>query len=744
MTGPLTLASNAVQPLEAVPKQQMDALLGGSNSFMPAGAIQYFATAAIPTGWLVADGSEKSRTTYSDLFGVLGTLYGAGNGVTTFNLPDLRGTFLRSLDSGRGIDPGRPLGTMQGGANQYHTHELVDPGHAHDIFDPGHGHQLVDPGHQHNTVGYWTNQPGNQVGTGSVVANSALSTNTQPALTGLTITGSNSNVLVNPIGTGIYALSEGIESRPVNVAMVACIRAYGAIMTGQLGSMAFQDANAVNITGGSGVFTVLKSNKVPTDPTDVVRLHELGGLGAITGILSGDPQALFIDNTTPNIPIIRPVTNQPNGLLKLNAAGIVPPNLINPSGFNYEGTWDASPGTLPPAVGVQDGSFYDIVVAGTLTVYMPTGAPQTILVAIGSRLVWLATSASLPVNHWYYEPPPALSGATASQVTNVPAGGIFAANVQAALNELDTEKLPTTAVTSYRNKIINGAFDVWQRGTNFPNVAALTYTADRWAVFSDGTGNLSVQQTAVSAADQPVLNTDYVAAITKGGVPTSAQNIFQRVEGLRNFVGKTFALSLRAYGTGTLNVRFLYSVNGSAGPFTTISTVGVPITADWTVLRTAQVAVPIVDCTPNSIFQVGFDFQSTTTGTTFLANVQLEESVIATPFERRPRGMELALCQRYYEQSLALTGTAGARGLIAFASTATQGFYFIVPKRVTPTLTAYSRNGTVGVMSSASNGLDTAAASASGLSPQGIHLMNTSGLTPGLLYEMNYAANAEL
>ena len=459
MTGPLFLAGNAVQPLEAVPKQQMDALLGGSTSYIPAGAIQYFATAAVPAGWLVADGSEKSRTTYSDLFTAIGTLYGGGNGATTFNLPDLRGTFLRSLDSGRGIDPGRGIGTFQGGTNQYHTHGTTDNGHNHAFDIAPHSHSITDPGHNHTMPGFWTNQPGNDVGTSAVQANSDVGDHTNSAFTGINATNpAVFDYVIHPATTGLAINYEGVEARPVNVAMVACIRAYGAVMTGQLGTMAFQDANAVNITGGSGVFSHLECTAPPIHPNDVVRLQELGGLGAITAILSGDPQALFVDNTTPLTPIIRPVVNQPNGLLKLNAAGIVPPNLINPSGFNYEGTWDASGGTLPPTVGVQDGSFYDVVVAGTLTVYMPDGNPQVIAVAIGSRLVWLATSASLPVNHWYYEPPPALSGATASQVTNVPSGGISASNVQDALNELDSEKFDKVGGHISGDVTLDGSF----------------------------------------------------------------------------------------------------------------------------------------------------------------------------------------------------------------------------------------------------------------------------------------------
>ncbi|MBS7660554.1 tail fiber protein [Pseudomonas lalucatii] len=78
-----------------------------------AGEVAYFAMAAPPTGWLKANGAAVSRSTYAALFAAIGTTYGAGNGSTTFNLPDLRGEFIRGWDDGRGVDGGRALGSAQ-------------------------------------------------------------------------------------------------------------------------------------------------------------------------------------------------------------------------------------------------------------------------------------------------------------------------------------------------------------------------------------------------------------------------------------------------------------------------------------------------------------------------------------------------------------------------------------------------------------------------------------------------------
>lgn len=77
------------------------------------GQVCFFAMNAAPSGFLACDGSAVSRTTYSALFGLVGTTYGAGNGSTTFNLPDLRGEFIRGVDNGRGVDTGRALGSGQ-------------------------------------------------------------------------------------------------------------------------------------------------------------------------------------------------------------------------------------------------------------------------------------------------------------------------------------------------------------------------------------------------------------------------------------------------------------------------------------------------------------------------------------------------------------------------------------------------------------------------------------------------------
>lgn len=85
----------------------------GGADLVPAGAIQYFARNTAPAGWVKANGAVLNRTTYSRLFAAIGTTFGAGDGSTTFQLPDLRGEFPRGWDDGRGVDTGRTFGSVQ-------------------------------------------------------------------------------------------------------------------------------------------------------------------------------------------------------------------------------------------------------------------------------------------------------------------------------------------------------------------------------------------------------------------------------------------------------------------------------------------------------------------------------------------------------------------------------------------------------------------------------------------------------
>lgn len=131
-TIPVVLPAAPTTTLQAATKGYVDGLTGA-----PAGVIMAFAGAAAPTGFLTCNGSAVSRTTYATLFAAIGTTWGSGDGSTTFNVPDLRGAFLRGSGTSA-LDPSSPrsVGSFQAEAYASHTHSnsLSDPGHTHTVF----------------------------------------------------------------------------------------------------------------------------------------------------------------------------------------------------------------------------------------------------------------------------------------------------------------------------------------------------------------------------------------------------------------------------------------------------------------------------------------------------------------------------------------------------------------------------------------------------------------------------------
>ncbi|MFZ9891086.1 MAG: phage tail protein [Ilumatobacteraceae bacterium] len=103
------MASTAL--LATVADAKASQLAGGVAPVMPSGVILPYGGATAPTGWLLCDGSTKSRTDYADLFAAIGTAHGSGDGSTTFHLPDLRGRFLRGVSGASTNDPDRTTRT---------------------------------------------------------------------------------------------------------------------------------------------------------------------------------------------------------------------------------------------------------------------------------------------------------------------------------------------------------------------------------------------------------------------------------------------------------------------------------------------------------------------------------------------------------------------------------------------------------------------------------------------------------
>jgi len=134
-------------------------------------ALPYFGVTAPASAFALPFGQAISRTTYVNLFNLVATTYGAGDGSTTFNLPDLRGYLLAGKDDmggaaasritagASGID-GTVLGAAGGaqtvalGTAQMpaHSHGVSDPTHAHSVSDPSHSHGVSDPTHAHSVA----------------------------------------------------------------------------------------------------------------------------------------------------------------------------------------------------------------------------------------------------------------------------------------------------------------------------------------------------------------------------------------------------------------------------------------------------------------------------------------------------------------------------------------------------------------------------------------------------------------
>ncbi len=120
--------------------------LGASALLVPPGSITGYAGITVPGGWLSCDGSAIDRTIYADLFAAIGTTYGAGDGSTTFNIPNLLGrTIIGQNPSDADFDV---LGET--GGEKRHTLTVDEmPAHTHSITDVQHSHTATDGGHTH-------------------------------------------------------------------------------------------------------------------------------------------------------------------------------------------------------------------------------------------------------------------------------------------------------------------------------------------------------------------------------------------------------------------------------------------------------------------------------------------------------------------------------------------------------------------------------------------------------------------
>ncbi|MCR9140778.1 MAG: tail fiber protein [bacterium] len=151
-----TLADNSdtALPTEQAVRTYVQAQIAQFANDQLVGSVAAFAMNAPPTGWLECDGSDVDRAVYATLFARIGTTFGAGDGSTTFALPDLRGEFIRGWSNGATVDAGRAFGSAQQDEFQGHRHFPLSD--MDEFFGPGPNNSFVSTtsgGNQQPTTG---------------------------------------------------------------------------------------------------------------------------------------------------------------------------------------------------------------------------------------------------------------------------------------------------------------------------------------------------------------------------------------------------------------------------------------------------------------------------------------------------------------------------------------------------------------------------------------------------------------
>lgn len=244
----------------------------------------------------------------------------------------------------------------------------------------------------------------------------------------------------------------------------------------------------------------------------------------------------------------------------------------------------------------------------------------------------------------------AVSEGMMSYLTDANELSIYTSNGTAAWSPVNLAQSP--------NAIINGAFDIWQRGTTITPAGGAPYTADRWAYYFDGSGaTRSVSQQTFTPGNtisgyESAYYLRYNQSVAGSGGTYST--LEQAIEDVRTFAGQTITISFWAKAdsarTITSKVDQYFGSGGSTRTFTTAGTHN--LTTSWQRF-TAALTVPSISgktIGANSFLGLAFDFPLNSIMTIDIWGVQLEAGSTATPFKRNAPSIqaELAACQRYY------------------------------------------------------------------------------------------------
>jgi len=317
-----------------------------------------------------------------------------------------------------------------------------------------------------------------------------------------------------------------------------------------------------------------------------------------------------------------------------------------------------------------------------------------------------------------------------------------------------------------RNRIINGAFDVWQRGTSF-SPTNNTYSSDRWVILFDGTGATRTisQQTFTPGNVIPKYEPTYHVRFAQSVAGSAGTyNLFsQHIENVRTFAGQTVTVSFYAKADAARNVTLKYSQLFGTGGSSAIYDVAlgssntVSLTTSWqryTITGTINsISGKTVSVNADSSLRIDFNMPLNSTFTIDLWGVQLEAGPIATPFEFEPFETTLRKCQRYFVKSYnndVTPGTITSVGEIRYVAASTAGeaapvVHYTVEMRGTPS--AYTLyNAITGTSGQRRNYSSSTNETSTGFNIGGAnsHAGNNVGHTSGALYGYHFTATAEL
>lgn len=261
---------------------------------------------------------------------------------------------------------------------------------------------------------------------------------------------------------------------------------------------------------------------------------------------------------------------------------------------------------------------------------------------------------------------------------------------------------PNSANVIGKNRIINGNFDFWQRGTTASySVTSSKYLADRWLMRTTATADVTISQQSFTVGQTDVPNNPkyfYRWDITSH--TTGSGRLEQRIEDVSTFAGNTCTLSFWAKCNSSQTMSTAYQQIFGTGGSTAVTTSGssFSLTTAWQKF-TVTVTLPSISgktiAGGNDFLGLRFNMPATVC-TVDIAQVQLEAGESATEFEHRPYGMELSLCQRYCY--IPADGSITSGGVIATGAAYTSGnnntpLYPKVTMRAVPTLTQNTGSG---------------------------------------------------